>query len=102
LQNLSQGGHFLNLELIDLHGRPAFGARVRVLAGGQIQAGELVAGGSYLAVSEPRVCFGLGQTTVVGRIEVDWPWGTSEVWSKRELPARGLIRLVQGTGRPIP
>jgi enediyne biosynthesis protein E4 len=102
LQNLSQGGHFLNLELIDRHGRPAFGARVRVLAGGQIQAGELVAGGSYLAVSEPRVCFGLGQTTVVGRIEVDWPWGTSEVWSKRELPARGLIRLVQGTGRPIP
>jgi hypothetical protein len=102
LQNISRGGHFLNLELLDRTGRPAFGARVRVTAGGRIQVGELVAGGSYLAVSEPRVCFGLGQATVVGRIEVDWPWGASEAWSRRELPTRGPVRLVQGTGRPIP
>ncbi|MGP0062099.1 MAG: CRTAC1 family protein [Isosphaeraceae bacterium] len=101
LQNISPGGHFLNLELIDRNGRPAFGARVRIMAGGRIQAGELVAGGSYLAASESRVCFGLGQATVVGRIEVAWPWGVSEAWPRRGLPARGPVRLVQGTGRPI-
>jgi enediyne biosynthesis protein E4 len=102
LQNLSNGGRFLNIELVDRHGRPAFGARVRVTAGGRIQVGQLVAGGSYLAVSEPVVGFGLGDAKNVARIEVDWPWGPSEAWNRPELPARGRLRLVQGTGRAIP
>ncbi len=75
---------------------------MRVTAGGRIQAGDLVAGGSYLSASEPRVCFGLGESKVIGRIEVDWPWGSSESWSRRDLPAGGHVRLVKGTGRPIP
>jgi hypothetical protein len=102
LQNASNAGRFLNIDPVDRHGRPAFGARVRVTAGGRIQAGQLVAGGSYLAASEPSVRFGLGEAKGITRIEVAWPWGPSEAWSRPELPARGRLRLAQGTGRPGP
>jgi hypothetical protein len=102
LRNTSKGGRFLNIELVDRHGRPAVGAQVRVTAGGRIQVGQLVAGGSYLAVSEPSVGFGLGEAKSVARIEVNWPWGSTEAWTRPELPVQGRLRLVQGTGRPIP
>ena len=101
LQNLSKGGQFLNLELVDRHGRPAIGARVRVTAGGRIQVGQLVAGGSYLAVSETSIGFGLGEAKTVARIEVDWPWGSSEAWTRPERSVKDRLRLVQGKGRPI-
>jgi hypothetical protein len=102
LRNTSEGGQFLNLELVDRAGRPAVGARVSVTAGGRIQVGELIGGGSYLAASELRVGFGLGRDPSVSRVEVDWPWGSSEVWTKPILSPAGLLRLTQGTGRAAP
>ena len=102
LRNASAGGHHLGVELVDRAGRPAFGARVRLIAGGRIASGSLAAGGSYLAASQPRIWFGLGrEATPVGRIEVDWPWGSSEAWDRPTPSPRGLLRLRQGTGRPI-
>jgi len=102
LRNRSRGGRFLNLDLVDRHGRPAFGARARIVAGGRAQTGDLAAGGSYLAASQPMVRFGLGEAKAVARIEVDWPWGASEAWPKPDLPARGPLRLVEGSGRTVP
>jgi hypothetical protein len=99
LQNVSNGGQFLNLELLDRTGRPAIGARVRVTAGGRIQVGAMVGGGSYLAASEPRVRFGLGGSRGVDRVEVAWPWGSTETWIKPASVPDGTLRLRQGTGR---
>jgi hypothetical protein len=99
LLNVSEAGRFLNLELLDRNGRPAVGAGVRIMAGGRIQAGALTGGGSYLAASEPRVRFGLGRARGVDRVEVDWPWGSSEVWTRPETGPSGLLRLQQGSGR---
>jgi hypothetical protein len=99
LRNTTEGGRFLNLDLLDRAGRPAIGARVRITAGGWIQVGALCGGGSYLAASEPRVCFGLGRARSISRIEVDWPWGSSEVWIRPTPSPSGLLRLKQGTGR---
>ena len=101
LRNASEGGHHLGVDLIDRSGRPAFGARIRVTAGGRILAGSLAAGESYLAANQPRAWFGLGRTPAIDRIEVDWPWGSSEAWIKPTPLARGPIRLRQGTGRPV-
>jgi hypothetical protein len=102
LRNISAGGNFLNLEPIDRAGRPAFGARVYVTAGGRIRVGELAAGGSYLAASETRLCFGLGPARDIARLDVAWPWGRSESWTKLKPPAHGPLRIKQGSGRPNP
>jgi hypothetical protein len=102
LRNASAGGHHLGVELVDRAGRPAFGARVRLIAGGRIATGSLAAGGSYLSTSQPRIWFGLGhEAASVTRIEVEWPWGSSEGWNRPTPSPRGLLRLRQGTGRPI-
>jgi hypothetical protein len=101
LRNASTGGHHQGVELVDRSGRPAFGAKVRVLAGGRIRAGSIAAGGSYLASGQPRAWFGLGPAPSIDRIEVDWPWGPSEAWT-RPAPAPGRrLKLRQGTGRSI-
>jgi hypothetical protein len=69
------------------------------MAGGRIQVGALCAGGSYLAVSQPRVTFGLGTAKAVSRVDVIWPWGSSESWTKPVPSPGGLLRLKQGSGR---
>jgi hypothetical protein len=101
LRNASGVGHHLGIELVDRAGRPAFGARIRVTAGGRIQCGSLAAGGSYLAACQPRAWFGVGQGTSIARVEVDWPWGSSEAWTRPTPSPRGILRLRQGTGRTI-
>ena len=100
LSNNSKSGRYLSLELVDRHGRPAFGARVRVTAGGLRPAGALVAGGSYLASSQPLLFIGLGSADSVERVEVAWPWGQTESWSRPNSPRRGPLVLKQGTGQP--
>jgi enediyne biosynthesis protein E4 len=102
LRNTSVGGRFLNLEIFDRAGRPALGARVRVTSGGRTQVGELVPGGSYLSASEHHLCVGLGMADAVDHVEVDWPWGQTESWTPPARPAQGLVRIKQGTGRPVP
>jgi hypothetical protein len=37
-------------------------------------------GGSYLSSSDPRILFGLGPATQVGRLTVRWPWGETQHW----------------------
>jgi enediyne biosynthesis protein E4 len=101
LRNACDGGHHLGLELVDRAGRPAFGAQVRVTAGGRISCSSLAGGGSYLAASQPRVWVGLGKSTTVSQVEVNWPWGSSEAWTRPSPTPQGLLRLRQGTGRPI-
>jgi len=100
LRNISEGNHFLNLELIGQAGCPAVGARVRVTANGAVQAAVVVAGGSYLASSEPRLCFGLGRAQSVELLQVEWPWGRAESWVRPTIPAHGPLRIKQGAGRP--
>jgi enediyne biosynthesis protein E4 len=102
LRNASEGGHHLGLELVDRAGRPAFGALARVTAGVRIITGSIDAGGSYLSACQPRAWFGLGRATSVSRVEVDWPWGSSEVWINPTLSPRGGLKLRQGTGRTFP
>jgi hypothetical protein len=53
--------------------RSAIGARVTVEAGGLVQRREVISGRGYLSQSELPLTFGLGQTTRVERITIDWP-----------------------------
>lgn len=102
LHNESRHGSILNLLVIDRAGHPAVGARVRVTAAGRVSVGEVTAGGSYLAASEPCLSFGLGAAETVDQIEVAWPWGPSELWKKPEIPRHGVLTLKQESSRPRP
>ncbi|MDE2814656.1 MAG: FG-GAP-like repeat-containing protein [Gemmatimonadota bacterium] len=63
--------HWLTIQL----GNTSQHARVAVTAGGQRQVKEYQSGGSYLASSDPRLHFGLGEATEA-TVEIRWPDGT--------------------------
>ncbi|MBI3909640.1 MAG: CRTAC1 family protein [Armatimonadetes bacterium] len=72
----------------------AFGAEVRVTAGGVMQRDWLRSGGSYLVQNMPRLHFGLGDAPRVEHLEVRWPAGKVERFSN--LPVNQLITVVEG------
>jgi enediyne biosynthesis protein E4 len=102
LHNVSDGNHFLVLDIIDQSGRPAVGARVEVRAGGRRHGSVVAAGGSYLASAPARLFFGVGRAQSVERIDVTWPWGRAESWSTPAVPRNGALLIRQGSGRPEP
>ncbi len=68
--------HWLAVHLIGRRAnRSGYGAKVSLEAGGTRQFREYGATGNYLSQSAPEAWFGLGQTTAVDRIEVQWPGG---------------------------
>lgn len=101
LRNDSNGGHHLGVEPVDRAGRIVHGATIRVVTRDRIVAGSLAAGGSYLATSQPRAWFGLGAVKAPVQVEVDWPFGKTEVWTRPSPDAHGVLRLRQGTGRAL-
>ena len=59
------------------------------------------ADGSYLSSSDPRVHFGLGSdASGPSRIEVRWPSGRRETWSRIKIDSE--ITLHEGRGAPLP
>jgi hypothetical protein len=99
-RNVAAGGHWLGVRAIDPRhgGRDAYGATVRVTAGGRTQTQVVQPAHSYLCSSDPRLLFGLGDAATVDRIEVTWPDGTRE-----QLPGGPSDRWVEvrpggGTG----
>jgi enediyne biosynthesis protein E4 len=76
--------------------RSAIGARVRIVAGDVALVREVVGGGSYFSQNDLRIHAGLGAATRIDRVEVRWPNGNQEVW--RNVPARRIVKLVEGKG----
>ena len=54
----------------------AIGTRVSVKAGGRTMVQDIASSGSYLSAHDPRLHFGLGNSTSAERVEVTWPDGT--------------------------
>jgi hypothetical protein len=52
--------------------------------------------GSYLSASDARVHFGLGSSSRIDRVIVEWPDGLREHWSG--IPVDKAVQLVRGTG----
>jgi hypothetical protein len=92
-------GHWLLVRLIDpARRRDAYGARIRVQAGGRRWLGVVSPGQSYLCSCDPRVHFGLGQATQVDAITVDWPDGSQEIFPG--VAVDGSVLLRKGEGKP--
>jgi enediyne biosynthesis protein E4 len=90
--------HWIALKLVGGAKSPhdAVGAKVFLTAGGVRQRADVLSGGSYGSSSDPRVHFGLGNSTKVDKIEIHWPSGKQE-----EISVPGVDRLfsvVEGKG----
>lgn len=78
-------GHWVLLKLVGTRSnRSAIGARVKLVAAGHTQSGEVRSGGSYLSQSDLRLHFGLGAATTIDRLEIAWPSGTRQVLQKQK------------------
>ncbi|HKN60911.1 MAG TPA: CRTAC1 family protein [Candidatus Acidoferrales bacterium] len=95
---VKNGNHWITLKLVGgpKSPRDAVGAKVFLTAGGFRQRADVISGGSYGSSSDVRVHFGLGATTKIDRIEIDWPSGAKEPVS---VPAIDRIWTVtEGNG----
>lgn len=78
--------HAILLRLIGTKGnRMAVGARVRVSTSKMTQIDEVRAGGSYNSTNDSRLHFGLGSESVITTLEVTWPSGLEQKFSKVQV-----------------
>ena len=92
--------HWLGLRLVGRHGREALGARVRLTREqGPALWRRVHRDGSYASASDPRVLFGLGDSTQVDAVQVHWPSGLVERWE--DLKPDRYHRLREGEGQEV-
>ena len=73
--------------------RSAIGARVKLVANGHAQYGEVRSGGSYLSQNDLRLHFGLGPATNIDRIEIEWPSGAHQILQKQ--PCDRILNIIE-------
>lgn len=82
---------------IDLRGKSpntfAYGARVTGTAGDHIWTSEVSPATSYLSSSDPRIHWGLGETTILESLEIRWPSGDTQILT--DVPADQILRIHQ-------
>jgi hypothetical protein len=96
---VNNGNHWVGLKLVGGPGSPrdAIGAKVLVTAGGMRIRQDVISGGSYDSSSDLRLHFGLGASTRVERMEIQWPSGKKE---EVAIPAIDrFYTVVEGKGR---
>ena len=100
LRNIAPAnGHWLGVRaILPKHRRDAYGAEIRVRAGGATYARLLYPGYSYCSSSDPRCFFGLGQFKRYDGITVIWPDGTEELFAGGAADRQ--VELRQGQGSP--
>lgn len=72
---LNTGHHWIEFKLIGggKVPRDAIGTKVLVTSNQLQQRGDVLSGGSFASSSDPRLLFGLGDTTKIDSVEVIWP-----------------------------
>lgn len=76
MENLTAGHedrHWLQLSLV---GRSTMNARVTLYSDERMQMQELLSSRGYMSTQSERLCFGLGESSVVDSIIIQWPNGT--------------------------
>lgn len=86
--------------------RAAIGARATITTSRMTQIDEVRAGGSYNSTSDTRLHFGLGEDSVMGRVQIQWPSGLRQEFLNisgdaiYEIREGGLITKVAGLSHP--
>ncbi len=74
--------------------RDAIGTRLIARVGPRTLVRTLDGGGSYISASDTRIHFGLGEASIVDRLEVRWPSGRVE--ARSNVPANTAIDWAEG------
>jgi hypothetical protein len=99
LRNVSQDkNHWIEFKLTGgpKSPRDAMGATVYLTANKMKQRGDVFSGGSYESSSDPRIHFGLGDTTIISDVEVHWPSGVKERFPTPAVDR--IVSLIEGKG----
>ena len=102
---VGNNNHFLQVRLqAQAPGnREAVGARVKILSGERQQIREVSLGSAFLSQQSPWMSFGLGQSTQVDYLEVEWPAQKDadgktkrNIQTFRDVPGDGILTLREG------
>ena len=94
-------GRWLLVQAIDpRYKRDAYGAEVRVRAGGRKWLRIVNPGDSFQCSSDPRVHFGLGEASKYDAIHVRWPDGREEVFPAGDADRVLVVRRGEGREEP--
>jgi hypothetical protein len=101
LLNEPEAAHWITIALAAASGnRLGFGARIGVVRAGLPTMWRRVGtDGSYLSASDSRAHFGLGSSSDLDRITVEWPDGFQEQWMG--VAADRAVVLRRGTGTTV-
>jgi hypothetical protein len=97
--NAGQGNHWLGIKLVGVTcNRDAIGARLRWGAGGSRRSRLRNNGGSYLSSHDPREVIGLGESTLVDWLEIEWPGPSQKVDRVTNVAVDRYITIEEGKG----
>ncbi len=98
-------GHAIIVQLLDREPNlEAIGATVTLEAGGRLLVDTVRRGGSFMAASDVALHFGVGPSTSLEGLRVQWPDGITTSYSGDQIPMNSRITIdrVQGEIRAIP
>ncbi len=99
LVNVSSRGHWLAIDLVGkTSNRRGIGSSVLVHQGAANFTQQLVAGGSYCSSRQPRLIFGLGESALPCRVEVQWSDGTRQTLTDVTVDQKLVIVEEDGNG----
>jgi len=94
----SNQNHWIILKLIGVaDNRDGLGTKVKITTANGVQYNHATTAVGYNSSSDKRVYFGLGNATVVDRIELAWPTGVKQVLES--VTADQILTIVE-SGRP--
>jgi hypothetical protein len=91
---VTNGNHWLGVQLRGKDNADIVGARVVLEADGRKQTRFAKGGASYASASDPRHVFGLAKADRIDKLTVVWADGTEQRWEK--LAVDSYYRLTQG------
>jgi len=92
--------HWIILKLVGVaDNRDGLGTKVKITTASGVQYNEATTAVGYNSSSDKRVYFGLGNATVVNRIELAWPTGVKQLLTG--VPADQILTIVE-SGHPQP
>ena len=98
INHVGGGKHWVGVRVVGHHGRDMVGARVGIVrASGPTLWRRARADGSYGSASDPRVLVGLGDTSTINKVRVEWLGANAEEWT--DVPVDRYTTLTQGEGR---
>lgn len=91
--------HWLGVELAAKDRADATGAKVILTLGKRVLTRFQKSGGSYCSTNDPRILFGLSDTSSPGKLTVYWPTSNPRIEHWENLAPGQYHRLVQGKGK---